>query len=342
MVVGGLLALGAAIAFGVTIPFVKHFGRAVGPFATAFFLYAGAAVGTLRRPSPERSVLEPRHLPRLLAVAVFGAFLAPVCLSWGLARAPAAPAALAMNFEATFTLALAAVLYAEPIGKRVLLAAASIFVAGGLLVAGSVHGHDGSPWGMLAVVLATFAWALDNTLTRPLAELDPAAVVRAKGVMGATLSLAMAWTMGELPVPRTAAAGLLACGLTGYGMSLRMYLLAQRKIGAARTGSIFALGPFVGAGLALLWGDRTGGPILYVAAALFAIGAYLHLSEQHEHAHSHEAATHEHPHTHDDDHHTHEHDPPFRGEHTHPHHHEERSHAHPHAPDVHHRHRHRG
>jgi hypothetical protein len=35
-----------------------------------------------------------------------------------------------------------------------------------------------------------------------------------------------------------AALALLAIGATGYGLSLRFYLLAQRAFGAARTGSV--------------------------------------------------------------------------------------------------------
>ena len=40
-----------------------------------------------------------------------------------------------------------------------------------------------------------------------------------------------------------AAVGLLVIGATGYGLSLRFYLLAQRAFGAARTGFVFAFAP---------------------------------------------------------------------------------------------------
>ena len=39
-------------------------------------------------------------------------------------------------------------------------------------------------------------------------------------------------------------------------MSVRVYLLAQRAFGAARTGSVFAFAPFIGAALAVMLGDR--------------------------------------------------------------------------------------
>ena len=55
-----------------------------------------------------------------------------------------------------------------------------------------------------------------------------------KGVMGAFATALLAMALDE-PLPRlTSALGLLAVGATGYGLSLRFYLLAQRAFGAAR------------------------------------------------------------------------------------------------------------
>jgi hypothetical protein len=48
---GALLALIAAVLFGVTMPAVQWFGRGVGPFTTGALLYAGAAaLAALLRP----------------------------------------------------------------------------------------------------------------------------------------------------------------------------------------------------------------------------------------------------------------------------------------------------
>ena len=48
-----------------------------------------------------------------------------------------------------------------------------------------------------------------------------------------------------------------AIGATGYGLSLRLYLLVLRAFGAARTGSVFAFAPVIGALLAIALGDRS-------------------------------------------------------------------------------------
>ncbi|MEO7938143.1 MAG: EamA/RhaT family transporter, partial [Burkholderiaceae bacterium] len=127
---------------------------------------------------------------------------------------------------------------------------------------------------------------------------------------------------------------------SGYGLSLRLYLLAQREFGAGRTGSVFAFAPFIGALGALALGDRSSTWMMAVGGALMAVGVLLHLSESHDHAHEHEALEHEHAHAHDDNHHLHTHNTIPAGKHSHWHRHEPTQHSHPHVPDAHHLHRH--
>ncbi|WP_394836423.1 hypothetical protein LVJ94_05900 [Pendulispora rubella] len=133
---------------------------------------------------------------------------------------------------------------------------------------------------------------------------------------------------------------LLACGALSFGLSLRLYLLAQRTLGAARTGSLFAFAPFVGAALAFAFGERDDVLLVAAAGALFGVAVYLHGTEAHHHHHRHEPLDHEHAHRHDDGHHTHAHDSPVTGEHSHPHRHDSTEHDHPHGADLHHRHPH--
>ncbi|MET0793775.1 MAG: DMT family transporter [Polyangiaceae bacterium] len=280
------------------------------------------------------------HLPRLALVAFVGAVVAPVCLIWGLQRTDAVSASLLLNFEALFTVLLAWSVHGEPLGRRVALALAAMSVGGVLLASAGAPMIPGFGVGAIAIVLATLSWALDNTLSRPLSELSPTQVVLWKGGLGALLSVALAFVFGQAFPKPWPLLGLLVCGATGYGLSLQLYLRAQRQIGAARTGSIFAVAPFVGASAAWLVGGAALGAWAALAAACFALGVYLHLTEDHGHWHTHAPVTHEHTHRHDDGHHEHEHDPPVRGEHSHPHSHEEQAHEHAHAPDVHHRHEH--
>lgn len=65
------------------------------------------------------------------------------------------------------------------------------------------------------MLLATAAWGVDNSLSRGVAERDPAQVVVAKSVLGAPAALALALACGE-PLPSMAKIiSLLAIGATG-------------------------------------------------------------------------------------------------------------------------------
>lgn len=339
---GGLLAALSALWFGLVTPLVQRFGHHAGAFTTAGLLYGGAALVSLipAQRGGKDAPLQRVHLPRLFGVALLGAVVAPVCLAWGLQRTSATVASLTLNTEALFTVLLARIVFHEPVGKRVAFAVAAMLLGGVLLGFGTGVSAAGSGWGTLAVVVASLAWAADNTLTRPLADFDGRHVVLIKAATGSVLSLSLARAFHEVAPPWPQASALVACGAFGYGLSLRLYLMAQRRIGAGRTGSIFALAPFIGAGAALAMGDSAGGWPTLGAAALFLLGIYLHLTERHRHRHEHTELDHEHGHRHDDGHHEHVHSPPFLGEHSHPHHHDAAVHNHPHAPDLHHQHSH--
>ncbi len=65
---------------------------------------------------------------------VWGGALGPVLLVAGLARIPAATGSLLLNFELVATLTIAALVFREHLGRRLVLAAGLIGVAGVLLV----------------------------------------------------------------------------------------------------------------------------------------------------------------------------------------------------------------
>jgi drug/metabolite transporter (DMT)-like permease len=339
---GGLLALLAAALFGISTPLVQKLGEGLGPFTTAALLYAGAAViGALLRQRVEKEARVQRSdAPRLLAVAFFGAVIGPVALAWGLQRTSGTGASLMLTLEALFTALLAWRLYGETMDRRVWAAMLLLLAGGVLLILDQGLASSGQWIGLLAVLAATAAWGTDNTLSRALAERDPGQVVLAKSALGAAATTVLALLAGE-PLPRLAGVfGLMVVGATGYGLSLRFYLLAQREFGAARTGSVFAFAPFIGAALAFALGDRSAGWGMAAGGLLMLLGITLHLGESHAHQHEHEALEHEHAHRHDDGHHDHYHDPMPEGAHSHPHRHEPTRHSHAHVPDAHHGHDH--
>jgi len=340
---GTLVALASATLFGVTTPVIAHFDARVGPFSVAALLYVGAAAAALlvrlfssRAGRPVTAA----SMPRVLAVGLFGAALAPSLLAWGIGRAGPTAASLSLNLEASGTVALAALFYREPIGGRVWFAMFAMLVGGTLVGLDVAEAPSFDVRGVVAVAAAAICWAADNTITRGLSEEDPLEVVAAKGGVGALMTLALALLRHENMPSATQIIGLTVCGATGYGVSLRLYLTAQRQVGAARTASVFAIAPSLGGAVSWVAGDRAAGPLTAFGALGFLFGIWLHLSERHGHRHRHTEIDHEHAHRHDDGHHDHVHDPPVVGEHTHRHHHSAVEHDHPHAPDMHHAHEH--
>ncbi len=336
------MALTAAVLFGVSTPLVQRFGLGIGSFSTAALLYAGAALigALLRRPIEREALVQRSDALRIALMALFGAVIGPVALVWGLQRTSGASASLMLTLEAVFTAVLARLWYHETLDRRVILAMTLLTLGGMVLVIDRAEAGASQMLGLLAVMVATAAWGVDNTLSRAVADRDPGQVVMLKGALGALATTLIAFALGE-PVPGLwPALALLAVGATGYGLSLRFYLLAQRAFGAARTGSVFAFAPFVGALFAFLLGERSGSAWMLAGAVLMASGIVLHLAERHAHEHAHDASEHEHAHSHDDGHHTHRHATMPAGPHSHLHRHEPMRHTHPHVPDEHHGHRH--
>ena len=335
-------ALLAALLFGATAPFVQRASAGAGALACGCLLYLGAAVATLLGSAIRRRTAEApldRHLMgRVVVVALLGGMLAPTLFVLGLRQVDAASGALLLALEAPTTLLFAWLIHRERLGRRVFAAAACIF-AGGLVLAG--RPSEGATFAGAALIIgATTAWALDNVLSRPLADRDPIAVVACKGLIGAGASAASAIASRQPWPALSATAALLAIGGVGYGVSLQLYLRAQRRIGTARTASVFAAAPFLGAGAALALGAPWPGWTFVLAGLLIAAGLWLHARERHRHAHVHVALHHAHVHSHDDGHHEHTHDPMPVGPHSHEHSHETVEHVHEHSEDLHHRHQH--
>jgi len=341
------MALAAAALFGASTPLAKALLGQTGPWMLAALLYLGAGTGLglvrlIRRLSGAAAAEAPlrrRDLGWLAAVMLSGGVAGPVLLMLGLRHSAAADAALLLNLEGLLTLGIAWVVYHEHADLRIGIGAAAILLGAVILSSAGPVGGIGA--GAPLIAAACLCWAIDNNLTRRLSAADPLQIAMLKGLVAGSINFVLARVAGDALPALLPLAGGLVVGLFGYGVSLMLFVLALRHLGAARTGAYFSLAPFIGAAVAVLVFGEPVGWRFAVAALLMAIGLYLHLAERHAHEHRHEALEHEHVHEHDA-HHRHVHapgDPP--GEpHVHVHRHAALVHSHPHYPDIHHRHSH--
>jgi drug/metabolite transporter (DMT)-like permease len=345
---GPAAGLVSAILFGVSTPLAKLLLRdGVDPGLLAGVFYLGSGIGLacihfarglVGLPAGE-APLRRADLPWLGLVVLSGGVAGPLLLMIGLAATPASSAALLLNVEGLATMAIAWLVFRENVDGR-LLAGAMAILAGALLLSWQ-GGPAGVGLGALAVVGACVAWGIDNNLTRKLSSADPVQIAAIKGVVAGAVNLALALGRGaSLPGPQTIGAAAVI-GFFGYGVSLVLFVLALRSLGAARTGAYFSTAPFLGASIALVLFGEPLTVQLVAAAVLMGIGVYLHLTERHSHEHLHEPLDHEHRHVHDEHHrHAHAAGAPPGEPHVHPHRHEPLRHKHPHYPDLHHRHGH--
>ncbi len=295
-------ALGAAILFGASTPLAKLFVPDMSAFMLAGLLYLGSGIGlTTLRLVRDRGwhapALRRDEWPWLLGAIAFGGVAGPVLLMLGLARTSASNASLLLNLETVMTALLAWLLFRENVSRRVLAGMFSI-VIGGLLLSWPDARTDataGGP-GVVLIAVACLCWAIDNNMTRRVSSSDALFIAGVKGMVAAVINIGLALSAGQTLPPWTVGAPVMAVGFFGYGISLALFVVALRGLGAARTAGYFGCAPFIGAALAItIFQEHTS--LLFWSAGLFmAGGLWLHLSEHHAHPHWHGELFHSHPH----------------------------------------------
>jgi drug/metabolite transporter (DMT)-like permease len=282
---GGILAIAAALLFGLSTPAAKAIVGNVQPLLLAGLLYLGSGVGL-----GSIILLGQRHgvrlkrvdVPWLLATIIFGGGLGPALLMWGLTQTTGSAASLLLTLEGVFTALMAWIIFREPFNRRIGLGMAAISLGAVLLALRTTSGHAGV-LGALAVAGACLSWAIDNNCTSKIADVDALTLASIKGIVAGATNTILALLVGAaLPNPGLVAASSVV-GFLGYGLSLVLFVLALREIGAARTGAYFSTAPFIGAVVGVVALREPLTFALIGAGLLMGFGVYLHLTESHNH-----------------------------------------------------------
>ncbi|CAJ0808688.1 hypothetical protein LMG19083_04753 [Ralstonia psammae] len=344
-------ALAAALLFGASTPLAKTLTGEISSILLAGLLYLGSGLGLaavllVRRLTskpgeavPFAPAIPRREIPWLLGAILAGGVAGPALLMTGLTQTGAASASLLLNVEGVFTALIAWIVFKENADRQIVLGMVAI-VAGGVLLSWQPDAASLSPSALL-IVAACACWAIDNNLTHNVSSNDAVLIACLKGLVAGVCNTGFALVAGSRLPEVVSLASAMLIGFAGYGVSLTLFVIALRHLGTARTGAYFSVAPLFGVVIALLIWPEIPGALFWIAAALMALGVWLHLRERHEHEHVHEPMEHTHTHRHDE-HHQHEHDFPWDGKqpHVHAHRHEALLHKHPHYPDIHHRHTH--
>ena len=272
----------AACLYALSTPCSKVLLAEVAPNMMAALLYLGAGVGmaalsAARRaarcaPSAE-AALDRADAPYVAAMVLLD-IAAPILLMAGLAHAAPENVALLNNFEIVATAVIAFAAFRERVAPRTWAGIAVITASCALL---SLEGTGALSFssGSLLVLLACVCWGVENNCTSRLSQKDPAQVVIVKGLGSGTGALVVALLAGDALPALPVVAAALVLGFVAYGLSIFLYVYAQRGLGAARTSAYYAVSPFVGAALSLALFRTAPGPAFVVALALMALGAWL-------------------------------------------------------------------
>ncbi|MGN1121050.1 MAG: EamA family transporter, partial [Eubacteriales bacterium] len=129
--------------------------------------------------------------------------------------------------------------------------------------------------GSLFVLAACLCWGFENNCTKRLSHKSATEIVVIKGLFSGAGSLLLALAAGErIPSPGTVGAVLLL-GFVSYGLSIRFYVMAQNRLGAAKTSAYYSIAPFLGVLFSLVLLRERPGALFYPALALMLAAAVI-------------------------------------------------------------------
>lgn len=339
-------AILAAALFGISSPISKLLLEKIPPMLMASLLYLGAGIGMSllgvikrsKNTEAKEAKISRSELPFVIGMIVLD-IGAPIFLMIGLTMTTASNASLLNNFEIVATSLVALFIFKESIGKRLWVAIFFITISSAFLSISDFSSFSFSV-GSIFVLLACICWGFENNCTRKMSLKDPMQIVVIKGLGSGAGSLIIVFLTKAYANDIGYILVALILGFFSYGLSIFLYVTAQRQLGAARTSAYYAVAPFIGVGLSLILYSEPITRNFVIAVILMVFGAYYAAVEKHNHKHIHKVAQHEHRHNHNDNHHNHAHEKSIKGEHNHVHIHKNIEHEHNHTPDMHHDHAH--
>lgn len=303
-----ILALLAATFYAINTPFSKVLLESVPPTFMASFLYLGAGVGVgilyifhfKKEDKIER--LTKSDLPYTVGMIVLD-ILAPIFLMMGINLGSASNASLLDNFEIVATTVIALVIFNEKVSKKLWIAILFITMST-IILSFEGKGSFNFSIGSLFVILATICWGLENNCTRKISDKSTYQIVLLKGMFSGLGAFVISLIIGEKIPEAKYILFAMILGFISYGLSIFLYIRAQRDLGAAKTSAYYSVAPFVGSFLAFLINGDSLNVEFFIALILMIIGTifvvYDTIVNRHDHSHvhifvhTHDGSTHSH------------------------------------------------
>lgn len=249
-------ALLAAVLFAISTPLSKKLMENIPPTFMAAFLYLGAGVGVgimyIFNYKKEDKSLRLDKSDFKYTIAMIGLdILSPLLLMLGIKLGSASNAALLENFEIVATSLIALIIFKEKVSSRIWIAIFFIIISSFILTFNGKTSLDFSI-GSIFVLLATISWGLENNCTKKISEKSTYQIVTLKGIFSGLGSLFIGFLLKEKIINYKYIFLAMILGFVAYGLSIFLYVRAQRDLGASKTSAYYSVAPFVGAFLAFL------------------------------------------------------------------------------------------
>ena len=311
-----ILAFLAAVFYAINTPVSKFLLNNVTPTFMAAFLYLGAGVGVgimylFHIKKEEKAERLTKHdLPYTIGMIVLD-IAAPIFLMIGIKMGTASNASLLGNFEIVVTTLMALLIFKEQVSGKLWIAIGFITLSSIVL---SFEGSGSFQFsiGSLFVILATCCWGLENNCTRKISDKSTYEIVLLKGIFSSGGSFTIAMVLGEKIPEMIYIAIVMLLGFVAYGLSIFLYIRAQRNLGAAKTSAYYAVAPFIGSFLAFVVNGEKLAVEYFIGLALMLVGTVFvvydtminHHLHGHTHTivHTHNGVTHTHMITHEHEH----------------------------------------
>ena len=278
---GYIFAILAAIMFGSVSVLAKPLVSSIDPILLASLVYLISAITLSPFAKKQKQKFTKRDLLLILSISICGAVIAPSLYFVALTHASASDAALIANGEVFFSVLLAVMFFKEKL--RFIGWIAIILVLAGMVIITTnlnfadftlqqIHYKD------MLLILSMLFWALDNNLSRYLAQkLDVANIAQIKSAIGGVMLLVIALLLFRVDtnVGTDQIIPILVLGSIGFAASLYFFLQGLKRIGIVRTITIFSMSSIFGLVASNIFLAEQISWYQILAAGIMILGVYL-------------------------------------------------------------------
>ncbi len=272
-----VFAILAALFYAISVPISKLLMVEIPSAFLAGFLYLGAGVGmglTYGAVKVSKAKIEEESLTKkdtlYVVLMIVLDIAAPILLMTAISMSNAASVSLINNFEIVATALIALVFFKEKISPKLWLGIALVLSASVILSIDFENGVDFN-MGSLFALLACLCWGLENNSTRKISDKNTFQITILKGVFSGVGSIIVALILQEKIGDYLYILYALLLGFVSYGLSVFLYVKAQKYLGAAKTSAFYAVAPFIGVTLSFIISRKPPHFTFYIALAVMAV-----------------------------------------------------------------------